>query len=273
MQNKKTRVIGSIVTIIILIMLVIVSNIKIEKWHMAGNTINSIVLPVQNVLTYLKNKIAGNEAFFVNAQLVKSENEKLKKENEELSSKLMDMEMLKAENNLLKQQMNLVEQYEEYKSIPGYVIQKDISNYGRTIVINRGVADGVKSGMVVVSEQGLVGYVISTSEKSAKVQTIIDTATAVSSVITSTRDSIVVRGMLDSEANLKGTHIPTTANLLEGDTIETSGIGGIYPKGIKIGRIVQIINTNNIIDRYAVIETAVDFTKLENVLIIDALQK
>ena len=52
------------------------------------------------------------------------------------------------------------------------------------------------------------------------------------------------------------------------DTIETSGIGGIYPKGILIGKISEIIETKNITDRYAIVETAVDFSKLENVLVI-----
>lgn len=63
-------------------------------------------------------------------------------------------------------------------------------------------------------------------------------------------------------------YIPTDADLVLEDTIETSGIGGIYPKGILIGKISQIIDTKNITDRYAIVETAVDFAKLENVLVI-----
>lgn len=62
--------------------------------------------------------------------------------------------------------------------------------------------------------------------------------------------------------------IPTDADLVLEDTIETSGIGGIYPKGILIGKISQIIESKNITDRYAIIETAVDFSKLETVLVI-----
>ena len=62
--------------------------------------------------------------------------------------------------------------------------------------------------------------------------------------------------------------IPTDADLVLEDTIETSGIGGIYPKGILIGTIKQVVNTKNITDRYAIIETAVDFSKLETVLVI-----
>lgn len=63
-------------------------------------------------------------------------------------------------------------------------------------------------------------------------------------------------------------YIPPDADLVLEDTIETSGIGGIYPKGILIGKISEIIESKNITDRYAIIETAVDFSKLENVLVI-----
>ena len=63
-------------------------------------------------------------------------------------------------------------------------------------------------------------------------------------------------------------YIPTDADLVIGDTIDTSGMGGIYPKGIVIGKISEIIDSKNITQRSAIIETAVDFSKLENVLVI-----
>ena len=62
--------------------------------------------------------------------------------------------------------------------------------------------------------------------------------------------------------------IPTDADLVIGDTIETSGMGGIYPKGILIGKIKEVIETKNITGRYAIVETSVDFSKLETVLVI-----
>ena len=63
-------------------------------------------------------------------------------------------------------------------------------------------------------------------------------------------------------------YIPTDADLVLEDSIETSGIGGIYPKGILIGKIKEIIEAKNITDRYAIVESAVDFSKLETVLVI-----
>ena len=63
-------------------------------------------------------------------------------------------------------------------------------------------------------------------------------------------------------------YIPTDADLVLEDTIETSGLGGTYPKGIQIGKIKEIIESKNITDRYAIVETSVDFSKLETVLVI-----
>lgn len=136
------------------------------------------------------------------------------------------------------------------------------------MIINIGAKDGVKVNMPVISDQGLVGHIISVTDTTAKVQTIVDTASTISCVITTSRDMMIARGTLNEQSTLKATFIPTEATVLEGDKIETSGLGGIYPKGIHIGTIKQVVKTQNITDRYAIIETAVDFKKLETVLVI-----
>ena len=164
--------------------------------------------------------------------------------------------------------MNLTEKYADYKIIPADVINRDISNYSKTIVINVGSKNDIKEGMTVVGDKGLVGYVVSTTDNTAKVQTIVDTASSVSSLMSTTRDPIVCKGTLDNSSTLKAMYIPIEAQIIQGDSIETSGIGGIYPKGIHIGSVQRVVNTNNSIDRYAIIETAVNFEKLETVLVI-----
>ena len=267
-KNKKGGIVGIIITIIILIIIVSLTNVEINKVSKVENIFSAVVMPIQNSLVYLKNKIKGNDSFFQNIDKLKAENEELKQKNSELEQKLREFEIVKSENETLKEYVNLKEKYNNYESIPSYVINKEISNFGSTIIINVGKKDGVEPNMTVISDKGLVGYIISTTNTTAKVQTIIDTATAVSATITTSRDSILVRGTLDANYTLKATYIPTDAKLLQGDIIETSGIGGIYPKGIKIGTIKEIINTKNITNRYAIIETAVDLTKLETVLVI-----
>lgn len=267
-RNKKSTVVGIIITSLILIFLVTVSNSKIEKWSQLGNPFTSFVNSIQNSMVYLKNKIAGNDSFFVNIEEMKIENENLKKKNSELEQSLRELEILKAENATLKEYVNLTDKYTEYTTYPAYVIQSDISNYSKIIIINAGKKDGIDVNMTVISDKGLVGHVISVTDDTAKVQTIIDTSSTVTSTISTTRDSIIARGVIDSNNELQASFIPTEANVLEGDSVETSGIGGIYPKGIHIGTIKQVVNTKNITNRYAIIETAVDFSKLETVLVI-----
>lgn len=267
-KNKKTGIIGIIITIIILILVVILSNTDIQKISYLENIFNSIVMPIQSGLTYLKNKVAGNESFFTDMETLKAENESLKQKNSELEQSLRELEIIQSENETLKEYVNLKDKYPEYETIPAYIINRDINNYTKTIVINVGEEDGIKPNMTVIADKGLVGYVLSTTKNTAKVQTIIDTSTSVSSIISTSRDTIIVNGTLEDNNILKATYIPTDATLLENDSVETSGIGGIYPKGIHIGTIKQIVNTKNVIDRYAYIETAVDFEKLETVLVI-----
>lgn len=267
-SNKKSSIIGVSITVLILVFLVVVSNIKIEKWSEFTKPITSFANGIQGGFVYIKNKISGNNSFFVDLDGLKSENEELKKQNTELEQKLREFEIIKAENSTLREYVNLTDKYSEYKSLPGYVIQYDITNYSKVIVINVGKRDGVDVNMPVISEKGLVGYVISTTDTTSKVQTIIDTASTVSSSVGTTKDSIITRGIIGSNRELKATFLPTDATILEGDSLETSGIGGIYPKGIHIGTIKKVVETKNITDRYAIIETAVDFEKLETVLVI-----
>ena len=264
-KNKKSSIIGIIITILILIILVIVTNSN--SIHLENLT-SKIVMPIQNGITYLKNKIAGNNEFFVDIKNLKEENEQLKQTNKELEENLRELEIIKAENEVLSEYVNLAEKYAEYNTIPAYVINRDISNFSENMVINVGSKDGIQPNMCVISEKGLVGYIVSVTDSTSKVQTIIDTSTNVSATVTTTRDSIICQGILDSSDTLKAIYIPLDATLAIGDKVETSGMGGIYPKGITIGTIREIINTKNIADRYAIVDTAVDFSKIETVLVI-----
>ena len=266
-RNHKTGILGIVITIILLILIVVFSNGE-NNASFFENVASKLVMPVQNGLTYLKNKISGNDTFFTDINKLKEENEQLLAKNSELEQSLRELENIKTENETLKEYMNLTEKYGEYKTIPAYVINRDISNYSKTIVINVGTNDGVKEDMTVIGDQGLVGHIVSATDTTAKVQTIIDTASSVSATMSSTDETIVCKGTLESTTELKAMYIPTDYNIIQGDSIETSGLGGIYPKGIHIGTVKQVEATKNVTDRYAIIETAVDFDKLSTVLVI-----
>ena len=267
-KNKKTGIVGIVITIIILIIIVVLSNTDLNKISHIENIFSSIVMPIQNGLTYLKNKVDGNDSFFTDVKNLQAENDELKKKNSELEQSIRELEIIKSENETLKEYVNLKDKYLEYKTLPAYIINKNINNYEKTVVINVGSKNGIKPKMTVIADKGLVGYVISTTENTAKVQTIIDSSTSVSSIISTSKEAIIVNGTLESNSTLKASYIPTEATLLENDNVETSGIGGIYPKGIHIGTIKQIVNTKNNIDRYAYVEISRDFAGIEAELVV-----
>lgn len=195
-KNKKVGIIGIIITILILIILVILTNIDINKFSGAEGLLNKLVMPIQNGLTSLKNKVSGNDTFFQDINKLKEENKKLTEENKNLEEKLKELEIIKAENATLRNYNNMSNQYAEYKTVPGYIINKDISNLSNTMVINVGSDNGIEVNMPVITTEGLVGYTIAVTNKTSKVQPIIDPGASISSVISTSRDSVVVKGIL-----------------------------------------------------------------------------
>jgi len=189
-------IIGIIITILILVSLVLLTNVDINKFSKTEGFINKLVMPIQNGLSYLKNKISKNDVFFQDINNLKAENEKLIEENNKLEEKLRELEIIKAENATLRDYNNMSSKYAEYKTVPAYIINKDISNLSDTIVINVGSDDGVSVNMPVITTEGLVGYTISVTNKTAKVQPIIDAGTSISASISTSRDSVVAKGIL-----------------------------------------------------------------------------
>ena len=267
MNRKRSGIAGIIITIILLIILVFISNLKLNKFSYIENAFSNLIMPIQSGITYIKNKLSGNDNYFATMDSLKKENNELKKRNTELEEALRQLEIIQSENSTLKEYLNLTEQYKSYKTVPAYVINKDTSNYSKIFVINVGSENGVKENMTVIAAEGLVGHIISVTNDTAKVQTLVDTSNVVSATLENSKDTIICRGTLNGN-ELKATYVSTDTVLTEEEKLYTSGMGGIYPKGIYIGAIKKINETKNITDRNFIVEAAVDFDNLETVLVI-----
>ncbi len=270
MKNGKSSVVGTIIAIIVLIIIVIISNIGTTNMSLMQNGVSKVIVPIQNALIFVKNKINNNEQEISEISSLKEENKNLRDENTKLKESERELEVLKSENNTLKDYLNLKNKYADYTTVPGYVVERTYSNYDKIVVINVGTKDGVGVNMPVISESGLVGHIISVSDNSAKVQTIVDTSSTVSATISTAQESILIKGTISNNEQIKASSIPANATILQGDAVVTSGLGGIYPKGILIGTVKDIVNTKNQTDRYANVETATNFNTLQTVLVITA---
>lgn len=267
-ENRHIGLLGTIITIVILILLIFLTNVDTSEMSYFKSLSSKVTAPVQIFFTNVKNKLSGNSSYFTNMDDLRAENEQLKSENDELQEKLIEYDVLKAENESLIEKMNLTEKYSEYATVPADVINKDISNYSSSLVLNVGSNDGIEKGMTVIADKGLVGYITSVTDETAQVKVIIDSGSTVSCNISTTDKSVICKGTLDNNQLMRVTYIPTDADLIVGDNVETSGVGGVYVKGIHIGTITEIVTTTNDTDRYAIVEVSVDFSKLTTVLVI-----
>ncbi len=270
-RKNRTTMIGTIIAIIVLIVVVILSNVAKNK-SAVQNAVSIFFTPLQNQITYIKNRITRNSEEIANISSLEQENQELKDENSKLQEQVRELEVLKSENNTLKEYLNLKNKYADYTTVPGYVIARTYSNYDKIVTINVGSDDGIEENMPVISEQGLVGMVMSVTKSTAKVQTIIDTASTVSANVTASNESMLVKGTISNTEELRASSISTESTILQGDEIVTSGLGGIYPKGILIGTVGSVVNTKNEVDRYATIKTATDFSTLSEILVITSKQ-
>lgn len=136
----------------------------------------------------------------------------------------------------------------------------------KTIVVNRGEEEGVQRGMPVVVPDGLVGRVMAVAPHSSIVRLIMDRSSRVPVVVSRSRARAVLEGENSGTCQLK--YLDRTEDVLEGDTVITSGLAGVYPRGIEVGTISQVLKNNYGLYQYAKMVPKAPLTRLEDVLII-----
>jgi rod shape-determining protein MreC len=145
------------------------------------------------------------------------------------------------------------------------VISKDPSPWFKSIVIDKGKADGLAKGMPVVASQGIVGLITNVSSRYANVLLIIDQNSAVDSLIQRTRARGILKGNSD---RCLFKYVLRKHDIAEGDTVISSGLDGVFPKGLLLGRVLEIIRSNSGIFQEVSVIPLVDFEKLEEVLVV-----
>lgn len=259
-----------VLVIIILLTLVVLSHSEKSGINIIGNIISIPAAPLQKAFTFVDEKIGEFFGYFEDVKETKKTNQELLKRVNELERQLLDLDRLTKENKELREALNFKDQYDEYDFIGCSIIAKDPGNWFEVFTINRGMNDKITPDSPVITAYGLVGRVSKTDLTTSRIISIIDIDSTVSARLSKSRDLIVVRG--DVELKGKGLcradYIPPNVDVMPGDTVETSGIGGIYPKGIIIGKVVSVISNQGQYDSYAVIEPVVDFKRLEEVIVL-----
>ncbi|MCX7711359.1 MAG: rod shape-determining protein MreC [Clostridia bacterium] len=266
----KSKLFILVLTTLVILIVMGVSTNQNSSVNQFGNVLSVILSPGQKFLSYCGQKMEGSFTFFNDIKAVKKENEELKARLDQLEKERIELEDYKVKNKELREALNLKDQFGDYVFLGANIIAKDPGNWFDVFNIDRGSKDGISSDYPVITSKGLVGKVTTPGLLSSKVIAIIDSDSTVSARISKTRDLVLVRGdlSLKDQGLCRMDYIPPDADIAVGDTIETSGVGGIFPKGIVIGKVKKVLQDNSVMTRYAVIEPAVDFKRLEEVLVL-----
>ena len=194
---------------------------------------------------------------------LRQENRALRIELAKRKAALVGFDEMKREKERLKALLELKE-----TSHPGgrvaRVLARDPSHWSRFIIINKGLRNGVRKNTVLVHPDGLVGKVIAAGSHSARAILLTDGESRVSALNQRTRDVGLVEGK--GSSLFKMTYLDRQSDVQVGDVIISSGLGGIYPKGIPIGKVIVVSEEQDHLSRYALVKPFVSFAKLEEVL-------
>jgi len=235
---------------------------------LAEKLLRDAYAPLQVAVYKVRDYIGGIETAFGSKEM-------LAKRNLELSRKLG---RLKYENQVLleylheNQRLRDMLEFKEktadsYDLLAARVIARSPELWYRSLSIDRGEADGINKDMVVITPDGLVGRVIATSAHTAEVMLITDRESAVGALVQETRTQGLVEG-LGERNQVKMIDIPYDAPLEEGQTVVTSGLGQVFPKGIRVGKVLKVAKESNGLLKYAIVKPAANLNSLEEVFVI-----
>lgn len=236
----------------------------------AASLASYITTPIQRLSALVSGGIDGFADQFEDIDAVRAENELLEKKCRELQAQMVDYESLKAENEELRAISGISERNTDFKFEMATVISRDATDTFNTFIIDRGENHGVALYDPVITADGLVGYISQIGPISSKVTTIISSASSVGAVDSSTRDGGVLIGDLElaSQGYAKLSYLARDCDVTTGDIVVTSGLGGIFPKNLIIGEVIEIKPEAQDISLYAVIEPSADISGCTTVFVI-----
>jgi rod shape-determining protein MreC len=202
---------------------------------------------------------------YVALQKVEEENLQLRRELEYLRGQVADLREVAAANQRLAALLHF-QAKTPAQTVAARVIGRDATNWHHGVVLDKGERDGIRPEMGVITQSGAVGRVVKTRASSSVVLLITDPNNAITGLIQRTRDEGIIEGTFQGTVRMK--YIPLLSAVRVGDPVVTSGLTGGFPRGVPIGIITNIHQDEGELFLTAEVRPAVDFTKLEEVLVV-----
>lgn len=197
---------------------------------------------------------------------LRQRNTELEADNSRLQAQVIELEQQLSEAHVAEVLLGFNRQHPENKYLASTVIGRDPSPFLHYILINHGSDEGLRRGMPVVTDQGLVGRIDAVSPSASRVQLVTDAGSAVNVRLQSSQKEAILNGSVTGDLTME--MIPQDLQIPQGEVVLTSGLGGSYPANLFIGQVVSVRQQENALFQSAAIQAVVDFSSLKAVLVI-----
>ncbi|KAB2334077.1 rod shape-determining protein MreC [Bacillus mesophilum] len=266
------RLIILLVSIIVLVALIGFSLREREKVTWPEQFLKDMTGFVQNALSGPTNYIAGFIENVQDLQNTYSENQELKPRLDKLASLEAEVQRLKKDNAELRDIVGKEDALSQYEPIQATVIGRNPDRYRENLIINKGENDGIQADMAVITANGLIGKVKNAQSFTSTVQLLssMDPTNRISAAIQA-EDNKKVFGLIEGydkdKKLLMMTKIPYDAEVKEGQNVISSGLGGVFPEGLPIGKVLEVENAEYGLTQTAYLETGADLYDISHVMV------
>lgn len=224
-----------------------------------------VMRPLQIASQETTNWIRGFRENYNTLAGFKAENERLRARIQALEAEKQRLLEAEATNLRLKQLLDFRNQLSG-KPIVASIIANSANSWFQSCVLNKGSADGIRRGMAVVTPVGVVGKVVSVTPRTAKVLLLTDPNSGIDVLVQRTRARGIVSGSLENGTVLK--YVKRSEDIQEGDRLITSGMDGVFPKGMLVGTVIRVRKQHLGLFQFVEVLPAVQSSRVEDVLVV-----
>jgi rod shape-determining protein MreC len=264
-SKKMVMIAGLIVLITISILVLSLSSRRPSLADAPGRPAIAVVAPFQKMFSSIAQAFRSIWEHYFFLISVVDENKRLSEELQEVKALNYQYREAFLNNQRLRRLLDLKQKFHR-PVIAAQVIGKDPSPWFQTIMVDKGSSDGVIKGLPVVNASGVVGLVVDSTKNYSKIMLITDPNSAVDAVVQESRARGIIKGGASGYCVFD--YVLRKHTVQVGDTVVTSGMDGVFPKGMPVGKVSETIKQNAVIFQEVILEPFVDFERLEEVVII-----
>ncbi|MBQ4042538.1 MAG: rod shape-determining protein MreC [Clostridia bacterium] len=236
--------------------------------------VNILMTPLQKGFNYITDALDGYTAYFTEFDELVAENTRLKAQLADLSDRIYTAQETETRNQWLSQFLEMKRAHTDFTFADAAITGHESVNYMTVFTVDKGTSHGIRAGMPVVTPDGVLGFVDEVGLTWAKIRTLIEASTAVGACVERTGEDGLIEGSfaLSRDGFCRLTYLDAESDVQVGDRIVTSGYGSVYPRGLVIGYVTEIVPDLYSRTLTATVQPAASLTDLERVMIITSYE-